>query len=572
MKISRFFLPAIKETPSDAELVSHQLMLRAGMIRKLASGVYSWLPLGLKVLNKVKAIVRDELDRVGAQEMLMPSVQPAELWQETGRWNQYGKELLSFSDRHQREFCYGPTHEEVITDVMRKDLRSYKQLPVTVYQIQTKFRDEIRPRFGVMRSREFIMKDAYSFHADHDCLASTYDDMFQAYTNIFNRLGLNFRSVLADTGSIGGEFSHEFQVLAESGEDVIAYSEEGGYAANVERAESMREPHLQRNVEMDALMKFATPDAKSIADLESQFDIPANQTVKTLIVHGEDSLVALVVRGDHEINEVKVEKLSEVKAPLTLATDDEIQQALGVGLGSIGPVKLPLLCLVDHSARALDNFTCGANEDGFHLQGVNWSRDAASVIEADLRHVVEGDLAPDGQGRLKFARGIEVGHIFQLGEKYSKSMGMTVLNEKGKAVTPLMGCYGIGVTRVVAAAIEQNHDKHGIVWPEAMAPFQVAIIPLQMQKSFRVKECAMKLYDMCQAAGIEVLLDDRKERPGVMFSTMDLIGIPHQIIVGEKGIDDGCVEYKDRLGTVDNQFWKVSDVISKLLMKINKES
>ncbi len=567
MKLSQYFLPAIKETPADAELVSHRLMLRAGMIRSLASGVYSWLPLGLRVLQKVQNIVREEMTRVGACELLLPSIQPGVLWQETGRWDQYGSELLRFQDRHQREFCYGPTHEEVITDIMRKELRSYKQLPLTTYQIQTKFRDEIRPRFGVMRSREFIMKDAYSFHIDNASLSETYQAMFGAYTTIFNRLGLRFRAVLADTGSIGGEYSHEFQVLAESGEDVVAYSDESDYAANVERADALPVQH-ERPAAKEELMRFATPDAKTIKDLADQFSIPAERTLKTIVVHGEDSLVALVLRGDHELNEIKAEKLPELKVPFTMATEDEVRQALGVGFGSLGAVNLPLKMIVDRDASVLADFVCGANEDGVHYQGANWGRDCPCDHVADLRLVVEGDRSPDGQGKLMFARGIEVGHIFQLGDKYSRAMDLTVLGQDGKAKVPMMGCYGIGITRIVAAAIEQHHDQNGIVWPASMAPFQVAIIPLQMQKSFRVKELAEKIYNLCLERGIEVLMDDRRERPGVMFSTMDLIGIPHQIIIGERGIDQGCVEYKSRTGT-ESTMWSIEDAVAQLEQRIN---
>lgn len=546
MLLSRYFLPTTKETPADAELVSHQYMLRAGLIRKLASGLYSWLPLGLRVLRKVERIIRDEMERAGAQEISMPVAQPAELWQESGRWEKYGKELLRFEDRHQRNFCMGPTHEEVVTDIMRGDLKSYKQLPLNVYQVQTKFRDEIRPRFGVMRCREFIMKDAYSFHIDKASMEETYQTMFDAYTNIFTRLGLNFRAVLADTGAIGGDMSHEFQVLAQAGEDVIAYSDGGDYAANVERA-SARRPQQPQQAGAATLEKFATPHAKTIADLATQHDVAPAAGVKTLIIKGaEQPLVALVLRGDHELNEIKAVKHPLVAEPLTMATDTEIRQALGAGPGSLGPINLAIPFVVDYDAAVLVDFVCGANEEGYHYKGANWGRDVKLDEVADLRSVVEGDHSPEDEGRLCFARGIEVGHIFQLGDKYSKSMGLTVLAENGKAEFPLMGCYGIGVSRIVAAAIEQNHDEAGIVWPEPMAPFQVGIAPIQMHKSYRVRECAEKLYQELQAAGVEVLFDDRKERPGVMFATMDLIGIPHRIVIGERGLDDGTVEYKNR--------------------------
>jgi prolyl-tRNA synthetase len=552
MLLSQYFLPTTKETPADAELVSHQLMLRGGLIRKLASGLYSWLPLGLRVLQKVEHIVRDEMNKAGALELSMPVVQPAELWEESQRWDQYGKELLRFQDRHKRDFCMGPTHEEVISDIMRGDLKSYKQLPLSVYQIQTKFRDEIRPRFGVMRGREFMMKDAYSFHIDKTSMEEVYEKMYGAYVNIFSRLGLDFRPVLADSGAIGGDMSHEFQVLAKAGEDVIAYSDEGEYAANIERASALKP--TSRPAANNQLEKFATPNAKTIAHLEQQHGIAAHEGVKTLIVKGEEQpFVALILRGDHELNEIKAEKHPAVAAPLTMATEKEILDAVGAGPGSLGPVELKIPYIVDHDAAVLADFSCGANEDGFHYKGVNWERDTTLNDTADLRNVIEGDLSPDGIGTLRFTRGIEVGHIFQLGDKYSKSMKLTVLNEGGKSEHPLMGCYGIGISRIVAAAIEQNHDDSGIVWPEPMAPFQVAITPIQMHKSYRVRECAEKLYQDLVDAGVEVLFDDRKERPGVMFATMDLIGIPHRIVIGERGLDQGTIEYKHRkTGEVKN--------------------
>ena len=563
MKVSEFFLPALKETPADAQLVSHQLMLRAGMIRKLASGVYAWLPMGQRVLHKVMGVIREEMAVAGSLEVTLPSVQPAELWQQSGRWDAYGKELLKFTDRHDRAFCYGPTHEEVIASLMSNDLRSYKQLPLSVFQIQTKFRDEIRPRFGVMRSREFIMKDAYSFHIDGDCLGQTYEGMYAAYTRIFDRIGLRYRAVLADTGSIGGEYSHEFQVLADSGEDVVVYSDGSDYAANLERASALA-PAAERAEPSESLSRFATPGARRIRDLDEQFSIAATAGVKTLIVVGASTpLVALVLRGDQELNEIKAEKHPMVQAPLTLVSEDEVESALGAKVGSLGPVGLSIPMVVDRDAAVMADFVCGANETGFHYRGVNWARDCGEIVEADLRHVVQGDASPDGQGTLHFARGIEVGHIFQLGDKYAKAMSLTVLSESGKAVAPSMGCYGIGVTRIVAAAIEQCHDDRGIVWPAAIAPFQVALVPLQMQKSFRVREATEQLYASLVAAGVEVLWDDRKERPGVMFSTMDLIGIPHRIIVGERGLDKGTVEYKARCGD-DTEWWPLAEVVSRL--------
>lgn len=571
MLTSQFLLATIKETPADAELISHQLMLRAGLIRKLASGLYTWLPMGLRVLKKVENIVRAEMNNAGALEILMPAIQPAELWVESGRWNKYGKELLKIKDRHDREFCYGPTHEEVVTTLMRNELNSYKQLPINLYQIQTKFRDEIRPRFGVMRAREFIMKDAYSFHVNSDSLKETYQIMHDTYSAIFTRLGLQFRAVLADTGQIGGAFSHEFQVLAQSGEDVIAYSDSSDYAANIERAESGVAANSDVNANgsvgvfngvngsesdrvFSTIKKIPTPNIKTIQALSDKLNIAPSAGVKTLIVHGtENKLIALIIRGDHELNPIKAEKLSLVAKPLTMASPEDIKNTLGCGIGSLGPVNLKIQYIVDRDAATLTNFACGANEDDFHFVNVNWGRDAQCEIIADLRMVVEGDLSPDGKGKLKFARGIEVGHIFQLGDTYSKSMNLTVLNEEGKSLHPQMGCYGIGISRIVAAAIEQNHDEKGIIWPKAMAPFQVVIVPMQMQKSYRVRDLAMKIYKELKSLNIEVLLDDRTERPGVMFADMDLIGIPHRIVIGERGIDAGIVEYKHRKNnTVDN--------------------
>ena len=546
MRTSQFPLHTLKETPSDAEIASHRLMLRAGMIRKLASGLYNWLPLGLRVLRKVELIVREEMDRSGALELLMPVVQPAELWQESGRWEQYGPELLRFRDRHGREFCLGPTHEEIITDLARNQLKSYRQLPVNFYQIQTKFRDEIRPRFGVMRAREFLMKDAYSFHLDQVSLQETYERMHATYCRIFERCGLDFRPVAADTGAIGGSASHEFHVLADSGEDAIAFSTESDYAANVELAEAMP-PVTERPAPSRELELVDTPDARTIAELVEQFDLPIEQTVKTLVVEGADGgLVALLVRGDHELNEIKAEKLPQVASPLRFATEEEICEAVGAGPGSLGPVKLPLPMIADRSVAVLADFTGGANIDGKHWFGINWERDLPLPEVADIRNVVEGDPSPDGKGTLTIARGIEVGHIFQLGTKYSEAMNATVLDENGKAVVMTMGCYGIGVSRVVGAAIEQHHDDRGIVWPAAIAPFQVSLLPMQMKKSEAVREAAEKLYAELQAAGIEVLFDDRDLRPGVMFADHELIGIPYRIVVGARSLEKGEVEFRAR--------------------------
>lgn len=546
MLTSQFLLATLKETPADAELVSHRLMLRAGLIRKLASGLYTWLPLGLRVLKKVEAIVRDEMEKAGALELLMPAVQPAELWQQTERWDAYGKELLKFPDRHDREFCFGPTHEEVITQLMTHELKSYKQLPINLFQIQTKFRDEIRPRFGVMRAREFLMKDAYSFHANMESLQATYDVMYDAYTQIFTRLGLRFRSVIADTGQIGGAHSHEFQVLAESGEDVVVYSDGSDYAANLERAECLH-PAASQGDSSNAIEKIATPGLKTIQALADKMGLMPENGVKTLIVKGEKSpLVALILRGDHQLNELKAEKHPAVAAPLMMATDVEIKKAIGCMPGSIGPVNLAIPYLVDYDAAALVDFTCGANEDDFHYIHANWHKDAPLTEIADLRQVVEGDASPDGQGKLQFARGIEVGHIFQLGNKYSKGLNLCVQDENSKSIFPEMGCYGVGVSRIVAAAIEQCHDDKGILWPEAMAPFQVVIVPVQMHKSYRVREACETLYKQLVTAGVEVLWDDRKERPGVMFANADLIGIPHRVVISERGLDAGTVEYKAR--------------------------
>ncbi len=567
MRTSQFPLNTVKETPADAETASHQLMLRAGLIRKLAAGLYTWLPLGLRVLRKVEAIVREEMNRAGALEVLMPTVQPAELWQESGRWEQYGAELLRLHDRHNREFCYGPTHEEIITDLARNELRSYKQLPINFYQIQTKFRDEVRPRFGVMRAREFLMKDAYSFHLDQASLQQTYEVMHATYSRIFNRCGLDFRPVAADTGSIGGSGSHEFHVLADSGEDAIAFSTESDYAANVELAEAIA-PAGERPAPGVEMTRVDTPNAKTIQELVEQFNQPIEQTVKTLVVKAseetEAELVALLVRGDHELNEIKADKLSQVASPLQFADEAEIRAAIGAGPGSLGPVNLPIPCIVDRSVAQMADFSAGANQDGQHFFGINWGRDLPEPTEiADLRNVREGDPSPDGKGTLTIARGIEVGHIFQLGKKYSDAMNATVLDENGKAVVMTMGCYGIGVTRVVAAAIEQNHDDKGITWPVALAPFQVALCPMKMDKSQRVREAVEKLYADLQAAGIEVLLDDRDVRPGFMFADMELIGIPHRVVVGEKSLDEGKVEYRARTQS-ENSFIPLEEIVAHI--------
>ncbi|MES9817125.1 MAG: proline--tRNA ligase [Candidatus Thiodiazotropha sp.] len=568
MRTSNFPLHTVKETPADAETASHKLMLRAGLIRKLAAGLYTWLPLGLRVLRRVESIVREEMDRAGALEVLMPTVQPAELWRESGRWEQYGPELLRLHDRHQREFCYGPTHEEIITELARNELRSYKQLPVNFYQIQTKFRDEIRPRFGVMRAREFLMKDAYSFHLNQDSLQQTYEVMHQTYSRIFSRCGLDFRPVAADTGSIGGSGSHEFHVLAESGEDAIAFSTISDYAANVELAEAVA-PAGERPAPGMEMTLVDTPDAKTIQELVAQFDQPIEKTVKTLVVKASEEtdaeLVALLVRGDHDLNEIKADKLAQVASPLQFAEEAEIRAAIGAGPGSLGPVKLPIPYVVDRTVAKMADFSAGANRDGKHYFGINWGRDLPEPTEiADLRNVREGDPSPDGQGILTIARGIEVGHIFQLGKKYSDAMNATVLDENGKAVVMTMGCYGIGVTRVVAAAIEQHHDDKGIAWPAALAPFQVALCPMKMEKSQRVREAVEKLYSALQDAGIEVLIDDRNVRPGFMFADMELIGIPHRIVVGEKSLDEGKVEYRGRRER-ENSFIPLEEIVGFIL-------
>jgi prolyl-tRNA synthetase len=550
MRTSQYLLSTQKETPAEAEVASHQLMLRSGMIRKVAAGMYNYLPTGLRVLNKVANIVREEMNKAGAIEIQMPVVQPADLWEESGRWEEYGPELLRIKDRHNRDFVLGPTHEEVVTALVRNEVSSYKQLPLNLYQIQTKFRDEVRPRFGIMRGREFLMKDAYSFHLDQDCLQSTYDKMFQAYCNVFERIGLEYRPVIADNGSIGGSGSHEFHVLADSGEDDIAFSNGSDYAANVEMAEAIA-PESQ-GTGSQALTKVDTPNAKTITQVSECLNVHENTSVKTLIVlgtvaeDGSQGLVAVVLRGDHELNELKAEKHPLIAMPFAMATEEQVEAAVGCGVGSIGPVGLSLPIIVDRSAAAMADFVCGANTDDVHYTGTNWERDVPKYDVFDLRNVQAGDPSPCGQGTLEIKRGIEVGHIFQLGNKYSKAMNCGVLTETGKHQTLTMGCYGIGVSRIMAAAIEQNHDKYGIKWPDAIAPFSIAIIPMNMHKSQRIKEVAEKLYDECLALGVEVLFDDRKERPGVMFADMELMGMPHSIVIGERNLDNQQVEYKNR--------------------------
>ena len=547
MRTTQFPLSTVKEIPADAEIASHKLMIRAGLIRKLASGLYTWLPLGLRVLRKVEKITREEMEKAGALEILMPALQPAELWQETGRWEQYGPELARLTDRHNRDFCLGPTHEEIVTDLARNELKSYKQLPISYYQIQTKIRDEIRPRFGIMRSREFIMKDAYSFHLNQESLQETYDVMFQAYSNIFDQFGLKYRAVIADSGSIGGAISHEFHVLADSGEDAIAFSTESDYAANVEKAEAIM-PAGSRAAASTELTLVETPKQHTIEELSQFFNVPAEQCLKTLIVKGEnDDLIALLLRGDHDLNELKAEKIAGVLSPLEFASDEDILAACHCKPGSIGPIGLDIKIIVDHSASLLSNFICGANQDGKHYKGANWERDLPLPAQTeDLRLIVEGDASPDGKGTITLARGIEVGHIFQLGTKYTESMNASIINEEGKNQIMTMGCYGIGISRVVAAAIEQSHDDKGIIWPAKLAPFQVALCPMNMHKSERLREAIETLYQQLQDAGIEVLLDDRKVRAGFMFSDMELIGIPHRIVLGDRGLDSGNVEYRAR--------------------------
>jgi prolyl-tRNA synthetase len=583
MRTSKFLISTLKESPSDAVVISHQLMLRAGMIRKVASGLYNWLPLGLRTLRKVEKVVREEMDAAGAQEILMPMVQPAELWQETGRWFEYGGELMRIKDRHNRDFCLGPTHEEVITDLARNELNSYKQLPMTFYQIQTKFRDETRPRFGVMRSREFIMKDAYSFHANQESLNDTYNVMHKAYTNIFNRLGLHFRPVVADSGSIGGAISHEFHVLADSGEDDIAFSNQSDLAANVELAEAVA-PKEARPAASSELTIADTPDQHSIEEVSAFLNIDSKEVVKTIIVEGfltnkekdageTPKLVALVLRGDHKLNELKAVKVDGLSNPLVFASEDDVQTQLGCKIGSIGPCNLTIDVIVDRSAAVMANFVCGANQNGKHLTGVNWERDANITSIHDIRNVVHGDASPDGQGTLEIKRGIEVGHIFQLGSKYSEALKATVLDENGKAKAMLMGCYGIGVSRIVAAAIEQNYDDRGIVWPEAIAPFQVCIVQIDANKSEEVVAQSEALYNTLTQMGVEVLLDDRdkKTSPGVKFADAELMGTPHRVVFSSRGLKNGVVEYKARSETKDNAVeMPAEDILGFMKQKLEK--
>lgn len=546
MRLSQFPLTTLKEAPSDAEIVSHQLMLRAGMIRKLAAGLYTWMPLGLRVLRRIERTVREEMDAIGALEVLMPIVQPAELWEETGRWDKFGPQLLKAYDRHERPFCLGPTHEEVITDIARRELKSYRQLPVNLYQIQTKFRDEIRPRFGVMRSREFIMKDAYSFHLDAHSLGETYQRTFDAYQRIFSRLGLRFRAVEADTGAIGGSVSHEFHVLADSGEDVIAFAPSGRYAANVEKVPT-RPLDGSRPDPSQTLKRVETPGVHTIDQLGEFLGVPPQRCLKTLVVAGRDGgLVAIVLRGDHTLNEVKAEQHPMVATPLRMASDEELRTSIGVGAGSIGPAGLALPKLVDHAAAAVVDGVCGANVEGIHFTGFNWGRDESLDTSVDLRNAVPGDPSPEDGTPLEFVRGIEVGHIFQLGDRYSSAMGATVLTDAGESVTPVMGCYGIGISRIVAAAIEQNHDARGICWPEALAPFDVAIVPIGADRSEEVTVLSGRLHDRLEGLGYRVLLEDRNVRPGVSFADFDLIGIPHRFVIGDKGLAKGMIEYKYR--------------------------
>ncbi|MCT8581305.1 proline--tRNA ligase [Glaesserella parasuis] len=571
MRTSQYLFSTLKETPNDAQVVSHQLMLRAGMIRPLASGMYNWLPTGLRVLKKVENIIREEMNKSGALEVEMPVVQPADLWVESERWEDYGPELLRFKDRGDRPFVLGPTHEEVITDLVRREVSSYKQLPLNLYQIQTKFRDEVRPRFGVMRGREFLMKDAYSFHTSKESLQETYDVMHQTYSNIFTRLGLDFRPVAADTGSIGGSASHEFQVLAQSGEDDVVFSTESDYAANIELAEAIAVGERQDPTAEMTLVD--TPNAKTIAELVEQFNLPIEKTVKTLIVKGrseEQPLVALVIRGDHELNEIKAVKCEEVAEPFEFADEAEIKAKIGAGVGSLGPVNMPIPVIIDRSVALMSDFGAGANIDGKHYFNINWERDVALPKIADLRNVVEGDPSPDGKGTLLIKRGIEVGHIFQLGTKYSEAMKATVQGEDGRPQTMIMGCYGIGVTRVVAAAIEQHHDERGIIWPtDAIAPFTVAVVPMNMHKSDSVQTFAEDLYKTLLSQGVDVIFDDRKERPGVMFADMELIGVPHMVVIGEKNLENGEIEYKNRR-TGEKQMIAKDQLLDFLKGRINQ--
>ncbi|GBE07436.1 proline--tRNA ligase [bacterium BMS3Bbin11] len=570
MRTSQFLLSTLKETPADAEIISHQLMLRAGMIRRVAAGVYNWLPLGLRVLRRVEAIIREEMDRAGCQELLMPAIQPAELWQESGRWDEYGSELLRLTDRHQREFCFGPTHEEVITDLIRREIRSYRQLPATFYQIQTKFRDEIRPRFGVMRAREFLMKDAYSFHSSEESLDDSYQIMHATYTRIFSRMGLEFRPVEADSGSIGGSASHEFHVLADSGEDELVICPACDYAANIEQAPALP-PVGKRPGSSLEMETIDTPGQYSIEQVSSFLDIKPEQIIKTLLVHGAEGPVALILRGDHELNEIKAEKLPMVLKPLALLSPEEVKQAAGCAPGSVGPVGLNIPVIADESALRLADFVCGANVEDKHLTGVNWERDLPEVELADLRNIVEGDPCPRCDASVSIRRGIEVGHIFKLGTKYSESMNATCLDQNGKAVVMPMGCYGIGVSRIVAAAIEQSYDEKGIIWPDSIAPFDVAIVPVGYHKSEDVSKTCNDIYDNLLNAGLNVLLDDRNERPGVMFADMELIGIPHRIVIGDRGLKNGVVEYKSRTQT-DTLDIAVNEIVSLIVSLLEERS
>ncbi len=567
MKSSDYLISTVKEAPNDAKIISHQLMIRAGLISKLASGLYSYLPIGLKIIQKVEKIIREEMNKSMALELLMPVAQPAELWQESKRWEEYGPELLRFQDRHERDFCMGPTHEEVITNIAKQYIRSYKQLPINFYQIQTKFRDEIRPRFGVMRSREFIMKDAYSFHMDEESLGETYQVMHQTYCNIFDRLGLDYRPVLADSGAIGGDSSHEFHVLAESGEDAICFSDSSDYAANIERAETL--PQGDPDAPAEELKIVKTPNVKTINDVCSLLNLKPESSIKTLVVVGEeDNLVALVLRGDHELNEVKASKIEGIKQPLQMADEDEVVKQLGCNFGSIGVVNLDIPIFVDYAAACLSDFVCGANENDKHYTGVNWERDVKQIISCDLRNIVAGDPSPDGQGFIEIKRGIEVGHIFQLGTKYSDSMSANVIGEDGRAVNMNMGCYGIGVTRIIAASIEQNHDDRGIIFPKAIAPFELVIVPINYNKSSRVRELADQLYNDCQKNNIDVLLDDRKERPGIMFADSELLGIPHRFVISDTHADNGKIEYKSRAQSEKDEI-DFNDAVSFIIEKLS---
>lgn len=562
MRFSELGLTTLKEIPSDAEIVSHKLMLRAGLIRRLASGLFTWMPLGLRVLRKVEAVVREEMNRAGALELLMPAVQPAELWQESGRWDKYGPLLLRMNDRHGRDYCFGPTHEEVITDIARKELRSYKQLSVNYYQIQTKFRDEIRPRFGVMRSREFIMKDAYSFDLDEAGLQKSYARMRDAYITIFNRLGLKFRVVDADAGEIGGSRSQEFHVLADSGEDAIAYSDEDNYASNIETATTSRDGVETPPASLD-LTKIETPGIKTITALCESLSIMASQTMKTLIVEGNEGLIAFGLRGDHELNAVKAQKIPGVASPLTMASPESIAKAIGCGPGFVGPVGIAIPIFYDHATASMSDFIVGANEKDTHYTGVNFGRDLDVPATVDIRNIVTGDPTPGGKGKLSIARGIEVGHIFQLGTQYSEAMSATVQNPEGKNQAMAMGCYGIGITRIVGAAIEQNHDDAGIIWPTSLAPFDVVLVPINMHRSDDVKAAAEALYDELCEKGFEVLLDDRSARPGVMFADAELIGIPHRLVISDRGLAAGELEYRHRSDT-ESQNMKREEALNLL--------